>query len=444
MSLPESSPYVIIGAGIHGLSTALNLADRLRQTGRGDGRDIVVLDKNRPGAGATGIACGVVRNNYFQPAMRELMAHSVSVWEEDPENYGYHPVGYLQISCESMREDVAGIAKQQAAIGYPSWFVEGEAESRRYMQGLFDDWQAEGITSVLHEQKGGYANCTQTVVGLTRKVEAAGIEIRTGVQVTGFRKDSSAVSHVETDQGVVACDYVVVAVGPWIRDIWQLLGLPDAIDVRGSDGTLRPNTPMWTYWVLQEGTLEVAPDTQLTNTGEFPPVVHVDTDAPLYDGDTLLTDQSWGIYYKPDYDFGGVQGGAMPLQLDRPAGEIAVDPYGPESPEFVAGDDFARMWSAALAFCQKRFEGQRHLYKTEERSGGLGCFTPDSFPVFDVFHDNCYVIADSNHGFKMIGVGRLVADEIMGQTSTLLEPFRFTRYAKGEAHPVSNSPYPWS
>jgi hypothetical protein len=44
---------------------------------------IVILDKTDVGAGASGIACGVVRNNYYQPAMRELMAHSVSVWESD-------------------------------------------------------------------------------------------------------------------------------------------------------------------------------------------------------------------------------------------------------------------------------------------------------------------------------------------------------------------------
>ena len=46
-----------------------------------------------------GIACGVVRNNYFQPAMRELMAHSVSVWETRPRGVQYHPVGYMQISA---------------------------------------------------------------------------------------------------------------------------------------------------------------------------------------------------------------------------------------------------------------------------------------------------------------------------------------------------------
>ena len=83
--LPESSRYCIIGAGIHGLSTAWHLARELKARGTGDGNDIVVLEKSCAGAGPSGIACGVVRNNYFQPAMRELMAHSVEVWEANAE-----------------------------------------------------------------------------------------------------------------------------------------------------------------------------------------------------------------------------------------------------------------------------------------------------------------------------------------------------------------------
>jgi len=44
----------------------------------------------------------------------------------------------------------------------------------------------------------------------------------------------------------------------------------------------------------------------------------------------------------------------------------------------------------------------------------------------------------------MIGVGHLVADEILGEKQSLLEPFRFARYEQGKLHPVSSSPYPWS
>ena len=107
------------------------------------------------------------------------------------------------------------------------------------------------------------------------------------------------------------------------------------------------------------------------------------------------------------------------------------------------GPEFAHMWVSALAHCQKRFEGMLAEYK-DEPSGGIGCLAPDSFPVFDVFRENCYVIADSNHGYKVLGVGKLVAEEILGAKSRLLEPFRFSRYAEGRLHPVSHSPFPWS
>src|SRR5437762_4990623 len=109
--------------------------------------------------------------------MRELMAHSVSVWERDPEAYSYHSVGYMQISPEVMRAQVGTIYEQQKAIGYESVFIEGESESRAYMRGMFSDWQAANITSVLHEKRGGYANNLAAMQGLAKKAQALGVEI---------------------------------------------------------------------------------------------------------------------------------------------------------------------------------------------------------------------------------------------------------------------------
>jgi hypothetical protein len=448
MTFPTKSKYVIVGAGIHGLSTAYHLALELETSGKGSGKDIIVLDKSGIAAGASGIACGVIRNNYFQPAMRELMAHSVTVWESDPKAYNYHPVGYMQISSESMHQDVASIYEQQKAIGYKSRFIEGTKDCHNYMKTIFHDWQAQNITSILHEQPGGFANNTKAIYALAKKAEALDVRIITGVEVTSFTRDGAgAISQVETNRGNIGCDYVVIGAGPWAKIFWEMLELPKIIQIKNPlSGEMSTDIPMWVYWSLQEGVLGVDPDMQRTNDGNLPPVIHVDTDAPLYcdqDG-SLITDEMWGIYYKPDFHFGGVQGGAAPFMVDKNADDVAVDPYGAASPEFIVGPEFARMWVSALAHCQKRFSGSMPQFN-KEPSGGIGAFTPDSCPVFDIFHENCYFIADSNHGYKMLGVGKLVAADIMREAEPeLLKPFRLSRYAEGKLHPVSNSPFPWS
>jgi hypothetical protein len=443
MSFPKHYKYVIIGAGIHGLSTAWHLAKELKSRKLGSGKDILVLDKTAIGGGASGIACGVIRNNYYQPAMQEVIAHSVGVWEEDAEAYGYLPVGYMQISPEPMHEDVGEIYERQKDIGYESTFVEGEKDCARYMkENIFHDWQAQNITSILHEKKGGYAFNTRSLYRLADKAEEEGVRILTGVEVKGF-DINGCVTGVETEKGNVRCDYVVVGAGPWAKNFWEMLGLPVTIDIKDEAGKVHKDILMWTYWCLQEGTLGVEPHYGLNNQGKMPPVIHVDTDAPLYSSEdgSLITDDMWGIYYKPDTHFGGIQGGAMPYAVKKK--EVAVDPYGIDSPDFTAGPEFAHMWTSALGHCQKRYEDKYQRYK-DEPSGGLGAFSPDNFPIFDVFRQNCYMILDSSHGYKMIGVGKLVAKEIMGEDQALLNPFRFDRYEKGKLLPVSKSPFPWS
>ncbi len=434
MSLPSHAKYLVIGAGIHGLSSAWHLAKE--QTARGEEPDVLVIDKTGVGAGASGIACGVIRNNYYQPAMSELMAANVEVWEQDPKAFSFHEVGYMALGAERQISDLTEVHKRQASIGYPSQLIVGETEVSDYMKTLFPDWRAQGVHVCLHEEKGGYANNMASLHGLAGKAKEAGARLIDGVRVTGFETDSSgAVTTVNTDQGDIQVEQVVVGVGPWIESIWTMLGLPNTIDVHTPEGEVHAGQDMWTYWYLQEGEIGVDPKLLSLEDGSMPPVLHVDSDAPLYDDEgKLITDEFWGNYFKQDLH--GVQGGAAPIIVGH---EYEVDPYPTASVEA----DFADMWCASLSHCMARFEGKRPTYKNI-RSGGVGCFTVDSFPVFDYMLPNVYVIADSNHGYKMIGVGREVARVMTGGDSKVLKPFAYERFSTGALHPVSNSPYPWS
>jgi methylglutamate dehydrogenase subunit A len=438
MTLPSRSPFVVVGAGMHGLSTAYHLAKELRTRKLGSGADVIVLDKTAPGAGATGIACGVVRNNYFQPAMSELMQACVEVWESDPAAYAYNPVGYMALGAAVQESDLTAVSERHERIGYRSELIVGERAVDGHMKALFPDWRARGVTVCLHEKQGGFAFNMDSVRGLAGKCDSEGVTIVSGVEVRELESGpDGVVTAVGTDQGRIEVgEQVVLAPGPWAKQFWAMLGLPMKIDIRTPSGDVVKDRPMWTYWNLQEGEISVEPTMFATADGGAPPVIHLDTDAPLYtdDGD-LVTDELWGIYFKRDRH--GVQGGASPLTVGE---EVELDPY-PQTTDIDPA--FPDMWCAALSHAMSRFEGCRAIYKNA-RSGGVGAFTADNFPVFDYLRPNVYAILDSNHGYKMIGVGREVAKVVLGEHSSLLYPFRFERFESGDLHPVSNSPYPWS
>jgi methylglutamate dehydrogenase subunit A len=438
MALPRQTRYLVVGAGIHGLSTAYHLAKELVSRGLGSGADVLVLDKSRPGAGASGIACGVVRNNYFQPAMSELMQACVEVWESDPEAYAYNPVGYVALGAAVQEADLTATYDRQERIGYRSELVVGEDEVDAHMKALFPDWRARGVTVCLHEHQGGFAFNQDSVDGLHAKARGEGVDVLSGVEVTGFEEASDgSISAVDTREGRIAVsEQVVVAPGPWAKDFWELLGMPETIDVHTPTGDVVRDRAMWTYWNLQEGEVGVDPLVFATADGGPPPVIHLDTDAPLHTDDgRLLTDELWGIYFKRDRH--SVQGGASPLVVED---DVELDPY-PQTTNIDQG--FPDLFCAGLSHAMARFEGCRALYR-EARSGGVGAFTADNFPVFDYFRPNLYGIFDSNHGYKMIGVGKEVANVLVGEHSRLLYPFRYERFATGDLHPISSSPYPWS
>jgi hypothetical protein len=188
---------------------------------------------------------------------------------------------------------------------------------------------------------------------------------------------------------------------------------------------------MWTYWNLQEGEIGVDPLMFATADGSAPPVIHLDTDAPLVaDDGELITDELWGIYYKRDRH--GVQGGASPLVVE---GEVELDPY-PSTTDVAAR--FPDMWCAALSHAMSRFEGCRPLYKSPLRrrqrlhGGQLPCLrlhAPEH--VRDL---------DSNHGYKMIGVGREAKVSRRPLEPLLPVPTSASRATSTR----SRSPYPWS
>jgi glycine/D-amino acid oxidase-like deaminating enzyme len=404
---------VIVGAGVHGLSTALHLAEA-----RGSGDGVVVLDKQRVGAGASGISGGIVRNFYLSSAMNEIVHRSVEVFELDPGLFGFRQVGYVAVVPEAQEAELERIAEQHRDVGYASRLVVGEDGVRRHMQTIFPDWRAHGSTALLHEARSGWADPSATLRALEGLTRAAGVEIREGVEVTGFDlDDSGAVEAVRTPDGKIACDLVALAPGPWARNLVRMLDLPVPLDFH--------------YWQVREG--EYAHATG--SLDPFDPVVHLDADEPVPG-----LPVPWGIYFRPGLGRGAAIGG-LPLPLDP---ECELDPYGPSHPELgTTSRDFDESVTAAMSWALGRFDGGFDRWRCSSSAAQTG-FTPDSYPVVDFARENAYVVLDSNHGFKMLALGKLAAAELDGDRQPALDAFRVDRFGAGMLHPASASPYPWT
>jgi glycine/D-amino acid oxidase-like deaminating enzyme len=411
--------HVVVGGGVNGLSVAQRLAER--------GADVVVLDKERVGAGASGIAGGIVRNYYRAEAITELVRMSVEIFESDPEAFGFRQVGYLAAVPERQVEDLVAIREHHERAGYESELVVGAERCREYLTWAWPDWEAP-VEAILHERRGGWADAAQTVRRLAELARGAGVEIREGVEVTGFEGGA-----VVTSEGRVQCETVVVAPGPWIERVWRMLGLAPEIEMAGSV------RPLVSYLKAQEAEFELR-GVGLSGAGADPPVVHLDASEPLRsdrDG-RVLVDGAWGIYFRTGRS-GAITGGGLPIVLDDPE----LDPYGWENPDHVAEPAFAEFFTSGLAAALPRFRGHSSAWRVTP-NGGVIPHTPDNYPVCDWVLPNVYAIVDSGHGFKTLAIGRLAADDVLDGGEPLLDAFRLHRFARGATHAASAGPYPWT
>jgi len=440
--LPDSKKYIVIGAGVHGLSSAWHLAMELKTRGRGGGADVVVLDKNGPGAGASGIACGCVRNFYMTEPIHAILRHSVDVWMHDPVAFGFQQVGYISVGEENQIADYERVQKSQNSVGYPSDVYAGK-EARDYLKRIWPDFKTDGVDVLLHEKVSGYAGTRQVMKGLAQKCKDEGVEIFCGVEVTDYVVQGGEVKAVVTNLGEIKCDMVIWGLGAWTPKHWKKLGQPMTLDLHYPDGTVLKDKDMWTYWRLLEG--EVYYDQPyLTATGLNPPVLHVELmNTPVVNERTgeELKDYLY-VYYKNGnerMDKAGLQGGTTPVKIGPKA---VTDPYGHDNDEYQADDWFADYLTSAMGQTMSRFEGIRSKFR-ERRNGGIGAFTPDNVPIFDWVLPNVYMIADSNHGFKMLGAGKLLARYLMGDDVPELKPFTMDRFAEGRTFGSTNSHSPW-
>lgn len=208
--LPERADAVIVGAGIAGICTALELAAR--------GLSVLVCEKGVVAGEQSSRAFGWVTSHEQAPGMLPLVNLSKQLWAGMNEALGadtsYRGEGLLQL-CASDEEVAVNEAWLQAARAVgptDAHMISGAKLAALLPGGSTRQWKA-----ALHQPSDGGVDPPAATSVLARVARARGVRIVAGCAVRSIETQAGAVSAVVTERGAVRTSRVVVAGGAWSR-----------------------------------------------------------------------------------------------------------------------------------------------------------------------------------------------------------------------------------
>ncbi|QKG71974.1 NAD(P)/FAD-dependent oxidoreductase [Erythrobacter mangrovi] len=205
----EEIEFLVVGAGIAGLSAAARLARH--------GRTVVCEAEEAPGVHASGRSAAFAHFDMDAPLVRALTAASMPLLEEPAARR--HPALFIALAGQDEALDRVEAAYRQWA----PWVERLDADAARTLVPVLKTG-AEGIIGALLDRDGRKLDAHALLEQHRHALGAAGGSIATRSPVTTMRHDGT---HwiVDTPGQSYAARVVVNAAGAWVDEIAQLAGV---------------------------------------------------------------------------------------------------------------------------------------------------------------------------------------------------------------------------
>ncbi|MDA4113011.1 MAG: FAD-binding oxidoreductase [Thaumarchaeota archaeon] len=200
---------VIIGAGVHGLSTAYYLAKNHGIT------NVAVLDKVYLGGGNSGRNTAILRANYMTPEGIRFYSESLRLYEGLSKELDYNllmaQVGHISLAhTDSAVNGIWRRAEVNKAMGVDSRMIYPDEIKEKIPALDMSQRPRYPIKAGLYHPPGGMIRHNAVVWGYARAAERYGAEIHTRTEVTGIDVKEGQVEGVRTAAGEVIRAGVVV------------------------------------------------------------------------------------------------------------------------------------------------------------------------------------------------------------------------------------------
>lgn len=216
--LPTTAKAVVIGGGIVGCSTAYHL-------GKLGWTDTVLLERRKLTSGTTFHAAGLVGQLRTSANITQLLGYSVDLYrrleQETGLQTGWKMNGGLRLACTAERWTEV---KRQATTAH-SFGLEMHLLTPQEAQDLWPLMTIDDLLGAAFLPTDGQANPSDITQSLARGARMAGVRIFEDTPVTRIIVEEGRIRGVETPQGRIDCEKVVICAGQWTRTLAATVGV---------------------------------------------------------------------------------------------------------------------------------------------------------------------------------------------------------------------------
>ncbi len=216
--MQNTAKVVVIGGGVVGCSVLYHLA-------RFGWTDVMLIERSELTSGSTWHAAGGFHTLNGDTNMAALQGYTINLYKELEEvsgqSCGLHHVGGLTLAETPERLDF--LRAERAKHRYMG--LETRIVSPEEIPEISPITNPEGILGALYDPLDGHLDPSGTTHAYATAARKLGAEIVLRNPVMALHKTQNNRWQVETEQGTVEAEHVVIAAGLWAREVGQLAGI---------------------------------------------------------------------------------------------------------------------------------------------------------------------------------------------------------------------------